>query len=379
MSAPELIGKLEALGAEFDGAIAPLTDEQEIRHTQARYLGKKGLVSQLMKQLGTIPGPERPKVGEVANRVKTAITDAVARRLSQLDDLAEAADLERTVDVTLPGHRPAAGHVHLLSQVEEEIVGIFAELGFEVAHGPQVETDFHNFEALGMPRHHPARDMQDTFYLSDDVVLRTHTSPVQIRTMLGQPPPVKIVAPGQVYRRDDDPTHSPMFTQLEGLLVDEVVRFSDLKGVLLHYVRRFFGEGLDIRLRPSYFPFVEPGAEVDMQCTFCGGTGRVGGATRELVGPSGGPGVRELGAGADHVGPSGGSGVGCRICKGTGWVEIAGAGMVDPVVFEAVGYDPDRLTGFAFGMGMERMAMLRHNVNDIKFYYEGDLRFLRQF
>ena len=344
MTAQELIGKLESLGVEFDSAIAPLTDEQEIRAAQARFLGKKGLVSQYMREMGKLANEDRPKVGQVFNRIKGAIADAVARRLAELDDLAEAADLERSVDITLPGRRPARGHAHLLSQVLSEIVAIFADLGFEVAEGPQVETDFHNFEALGMPADHPARDMQDTFYINDEMVLRTHTSPVQIRTMLAHKPPVKIVAPGVVYRRDDDPTHSPMFTQLEGLLVDEVVRFSDLKGVLLHFVNRFFGAGLEIRLRPSYFPFVEPGAEVDMQCSFC----RTGESS-------------------------------CRICKGTGWVEIGGAGMVDPVVFTNVGYDPDKLTGFAFGIGLERMAMLRHSVNDIKLYYEGDLRFLRQF
>jgi len=340
----ELITKLEKLEAEFDSAIAPLTDEQGIRHAQAQFLGKKGRVSQLMKLMGKLPADERPSVGAVFNRVKSNIADAVAHKLESLDAAEEARDLERRIDVTLPGRRVEPGHVHLLSQVWEEIVGIFGEIGFEVAEGPQVDTDFNNFEALGMPKDHPARDEQDTFYISDDLVLRTHTSPVQIRTMMGRKPPVKIVAPGRVYRRDDDPTHSPMFTQLEGLLVDEVVRFSDLKGVLHHYVRRFFGKALEIRLRPSYFPFVEPGAEVDMQCSFCG-TGK----------------------------PD------CRICKGTGWVEIAGAGMVDPVVFGHVGYDPEACTGFAFGMGLERMAMLRHNVNDIKFYYEGDLRFLRQF
>jgi phenylalanyl-tRNA synthetase alpha chain len=344
VSSQELISKLESLGAEFDSEIAPLCDEQTIRAAQARFLGKKGRVSQLMREMGALAPEERKVVGAVFNRVKSAIADAVTRKLDSLEAAAEAAYLERRVDVTLPGRPHPVGHVHLLSQVWDEIVAIFAEIGFEVAEGPQVETDFNNFTALGIPPDHPARDDHDTFYVNDSVLLRTHTSPVQIRTMLAQKPPVKIVAPGMVYRRDDDPTHSPMFSQLEGLLVDDVVRFSDLKGVLLHYVRRFFGKALDLRFRPSYFPFVEPGAEVDMQCSFCDG-------------------------GAPD----------CRICKGTGWVEICGAGMVDPVVFEHVGYDPDAYTGLAFGMGLERMAMLRHNVNDIKFYYEGDLRFLRQF
>jgi phenylalanyl-tRNA synthetase alpha chain len=223
-----------------------------------------------------------------------------------------------------------------------EAVSVFAELGFVVAEGPQIETDWHTFEALAIPKDHPARDMQDTFYVSEEIVLRTHTSPVQVRTMLTQPPPIRIVAPGHVFRRDDDPTHSPMFTQIEGLAVDEGISFADLKGTLLHFVKRFYMKDLGIRLRPSYFPFVEPGAEVDMQCSFCGGSG-------------------------------------CRICKQTGWVEIGGAGMVDPDVFKNCGIDSERYTGFAFGMGLERMAMLRHNVNDIKYYYEGDIRFLEQF
>lgn len=344
MSAQQLIARVEQLGQQFAADIEPLADEQEIRNVQARFLGRKGQVSQLMKEMGKVPASERRAVGEVFNRVKAAIADAVAAKLRRLEEAAEAADLARVVDVTLPGRRPRTGHPHLLTQVSGEVIGIFAELGFEVAVGPQAETDFNCFEALAMPKGHPARAMQDTFYISDEIVLRTHTSTVQIRTMLSQEPPVKIVSPGLVYRRDDDPTHSPMFTQLEGLLVDEGVRLSDLKGVLLHFVRRFFGKALELRFRPSYFPFVEPGAEVDMQCSFCMGQGK-----------------------------------GCRLCKDTGWIEIGGCGMVDPDVFGHVHYDAERFTGFAFGMGMERMAMLRHGVNDIKFYYEGDLRFLRQF
>jgi phenylalanyl-tRNA synthetase alpha chain len=344
MSSDELVAKLKALGDEFAEAIAPLSAEQQIREVQAKYLGKKGKVSALMREMGKLAPEDRKSVGAEFNKIKSQITGAVEAKLQQLIDAEREQDLARTVDVTLPGRVPERGHVHILSQVLDESVGIFAELGFEVATGPQVETDFHCFEALAIPKDHPARDMQDTFYVSDEVVLRTHTSPVQIRTMESQKPPVRIIAPGVVYRRDDDPTHSPMFTQIEGLLVDHVVRFSDLKGVLIHYVRRFFGKALDIRFRPSYFPFVEPGAEVDMQCSFCS---------------TGSP--------------------DCRICKGTGWVEIGGAGMVDPDVFAHVDYDSETYTGFAFGMGVERMAMLRHGINDIKFYYTGDLRFLRQF
>ena len=344
MSPQELITKLEALEEAFATEIAPLSSEQEIRAAQARFLGKKGAVSELMKLMGRLAPDERRSVGQVANRVKAAVTDEVTRKLGELEEAARAADLARSVDVSLPGRPRPRGHVHLLSQVRDELVGIFGELGFDVAVGPQVETDWHNFEALGTGKDHPARDMQDTFYISEETVLRTQTSPVQIRTMLASDPPLKIVAPGVVYRRDDDATHSPVFMQLEGLLVDRGVRFSDLKGVLLHGVRRFFRRELDIRLRPSYFPFVEPGAEVDMQCSFC-----LSGDRR------------------------------CRVCKGTGWVEIGGAGMVDPVVFEHVAYEPETWTGFAFGMGIDRMAMLRHAVSDIKLLYDGDLRFLRQF
>ncbi len=344
MATTDLVRQLEALGAEFGRAAGASASEQEIRALQARYLGKKGSVSQLMKEMGKRQPAERRELGAVFNRIKESIEAEVGRRLSELGSAAAIADLGRSIDVTLPGRTVPPGRVHLLTQIREQAVAIFAELGFEVAEGPQVDTDFHCFEALAIPKDHPARDMQDTFYVSDEVVLRPHTSPVQIRVMKAQKPPVRIVAPGVVYRRDDDATHSPMFMQIEGLLVDEGVRFSDLKGVMLHFVRRYFGRGLDIRFRPSYFPFVEPGAEVDMQCAFCAGPGST-----------------------------------CRVCKGTGWVEIAGSGMVDPEVFRQVGYDSERYTGFAFGMGLERVAMLRHGVNDIKFFYEGDLRFLAQF
>jgi phenylalanyl-tRNA synthetase alpha chain len=339
---PELIANLEKLGDEFVDVIRALADEPSIRAAQAQFLGKKGKVSELMKTLGKLPAAERPQVGAAANRVKEKIEQLTEASLARLVHVRKQADLARRIDVTLPARPVGGGHLHLLTQVRMEAIEVFAELGFVVAEGPQIETDWHTFEALAIPKDHPARDMQDTFYVSEDIVLRTHTSPVQVRTMLTQPPPIRIVAPGHVYRRDDDPTHSPMFTQIEGLAVDEGITFADLKGTLLHFVRRFYGKQLGIRLRPSYFPFVEPGAEVDMQCSFCGGSG-------------------------------------CRLCKQTGWVEIGGAGMVDPDVFGHCGVDSERYTGFAFGMGLERMAMLRHAVNDIKFYYEGDIRFLEQF
>lgn len=341
----DLIARLDRLAGEFAAAIAPLVDEQAIRAAQAQFLGKKGQVSEVMKELGRLPPADRPTVGAAANRVKDEIGAAVTARLDALAAARRAADLARKVDVTLPGRPFGGGHLHLLTQVRLEMIEIFAELGFAVAEGPQVETDWHTFEALAIPKDHPARDMQDTFYVTDDIVLRTHTSPVQIRTMQAQRPPIRIIAPGVVYRRDDDATHSPMFSQIEGLAVDDDIRFSDLKGVLGHFANRFFsagGGGLDVRFRPSYFPFVEPGVEVDISCAFC-------------------------------------KQAGCRLCKGTGWIEIGGAGMVDPDVFAQVGLDSEAVTGFAFGMGIERMAMLRHGVNDIKLYYEGDLRFLAQF
>lgn len=342
MTQPNLISALDGLVDELERALRDLQDEPAIRAAAARFLGKKGKISELMKELGRVPPAERPAIGAATNRVKQEIEELVARKLGELAEQAARADLARVVDVTLPARPVPRGHLHLLTQVRREAVGIFAELGFDVAEGPQIETDWHNFEALAIPKDHPARDMQDTFFVSDEIVLRTHTSPVQVRTMLAGKPPIRVVAPGVVYRRDDDPTHSPMFTQLEGLAVDTDISFSDLKGVLLHFVRRFYRQDLAIRFRPSYFQFVEPGAEVDMQCRFC-------------------------------------MGAGCRLCKHTGWLEIGGAGVVDPAVFAHVDIDPEAYSGFAFGMGLERMAMLRHDVTDIKYYYEGDLRFLEQF
>lgn len=337
-----LIASLDGLVDELDSSLQGLTDEPAIRAAAAKFIGKKGKISELMKELGKVPPAERPAIGSATNRVKQEIEARVAAKLDELTAAAQRADLARVVDVTLPARPAPRGHLHLLTQVRLEAISIFAELGFAVAEGPQIETDWHNFEALAIPKDHPARDMQDTFFVSDDIVLRTHTSPVQIRTMLAGPPPIRIIAPGVVYRRDDDPTHSPMFTQLEGLAVDTDISFADLKGVLLHFVRRFYNQDLAIRFRPSYFQFVEPGAEVDMQCRFCMGKG-------------------------------------CRLCKQTGWLEIGGSGVVDPAVFAHVDIDPEKYSGFAFGMGLERMAMLRHDVSDIKFYYEGDQRFLEQF
>jgi phenylalanyl-tRNA synthetase alpha chain len=339
MSIDDLSRELLSLEEAFRKETSLLKSEPELRAAQAK---AKRSIGALMKGLGSLPVEQRKQAGEKFNRLKAFVEEETERRLKELAAYARKQDLDRLIDVTLPGRRVEVGHLHILTQVRREMIAIFAELGYEVATGPQVETDFNNFEALAIPADHPARDMQDTFYVSGDALLPTHTSPVQIRTMLARKPPVKIIAPGVVYRRDDDPTHSPMFQQIEGLYVDEGVRMSDLKGVLLHFVRRFFGPGLGIRFRASYFPFTEPSAEVDMSCAFCGGSG-------------------------------------CRLCKGSGFIEIGGSGMVDPRVFQQVGYDAERYTGFAFGMGIERMAMLRHGINDIKLYYDGDVRFLEQF
>ena len=343
-----LVAELDRLAAAFAAEIGGLASEQEIRLAQARYLGKKGKLSELMKALGRLPPAERPAVGEAANRAKGAIEGAVGAALAALAEAGLTADLARVVDVTLPGRGRPLGSLHPLTLVRREIEAIFLGLGFEVRTGPWIETEWNNFDALNTPPDHPARDMQDTFFVEGGRILRSHTSPVQIRTMLAGPPPVRIVAPGNVFRRDDDATHTPMFPQMEGLLVDDGVSFADLKGTLLYFVHRFFGPSLGVRLRPSYFPFTEPSAEVDAACYLCGGSGQVAGR-------------------------------GCRLCKGSGWIEIGGAGMVHPNVFRAVGYDPTKVSGFAFGMGLSRMAMLKYGVEDLRSFYEHDVRFLAQF
>jgi phenylalanyl-tRNA synthetase alpha chain len=365
----DLVAELDRLAGAFASEIAALATEQEIRLAQARYLGKKGKVSDLMKALGRLPPAARPVVGEAANRTKSAIETAVGARLAALDEAGLAADLGRSIDVTLPPRGQPLGTLHPLTLVRREIEEIFHGLGFAVRTGPWVETEWHNFDALNTPPDHPARDMQDTFFVEGGPspgsasgatpvggqggaggrILRSHTSPVQIRTMLTGPPPVRIIAPGNVFRRDDDATHTPMFPQMEGLLVDEGVSFADLKGTLLHFVHRFFGPNLGVRLRPSYFPFTEPSAEVDAACYLCQGSGQLGG------------------------------GRSCKLCKGSGWIEIGGAGMVHPNVFRAVGYDPAKVSGFAFGMGLSRMAMLKFEVDDLRSFYEHDVRFLAQF
>lgn len=323
--------------------LAGAGSEEGLHEVRVKYLGKKGLLTQVMKGLGALPADERPLVGQQANTVKERIE---AQLDTILTDLKQARKDERLkterIDVSLPGRRRPLGTKHPITLVIEEIVDIFAGLGFQVEEGPEIELDYYNFEALNIPKDHPARDMQDTFFISDSVVLRTHTSPVQVRTMLRQPPPVRIIAPGTVYRCDSDATHSPMFHQIEGLLVDNGITFGDLKGILTNFVNQYFGSGTGVRLRPSFFPFTEPSAEVDIACVMCKGKG-------------------------------------CRICKNTGWLEVLGAGMVDPEVFRHVSYDAENVSGFAFGMGIERLAMLRYGISDMRLLFENDIRFLSQF
>ncbi len=343
----DLVRSFESLSAELAAEIAAVSTEPEIRLAQARYLGKKGRATELMKLLGRIPPADRPMVGAAANRAREAIEKLVEARLASLAEAALTSELSRSVDVTLPGRGPRAGTLHPLTRVRMEIEQIFHGMGFEVRTGPLIETEWNNFDALNTPADHPARDMQDTFFVEGGQILRSHTSPVQVRTMLAGPPPVKIIAPGNVFRRDDDATHTPMFPQCEGLHVDKNVSFEDLKATLIVFVQRFFGPETDIRLRPSFFPFTEPSAEVDASCFLCQGRGP----------------ARST----------------CRLCKGTGWLEIGGSGMVHPNVFAAVGYDKYDVTGFAFGMGLSRMAMLKYGVTDLRLFYENDLRFLQQF
>lgn len=335
--------KLEQMLQEAGQAIAAAQQETALQEVRVQVLGKKGALTSIMKGMGQLSSDERPAIGALVNQVKDAFEQAFETRLEVLRREAMGRRLaEERIDVTLPGRQQFSGSKHPITLVAEEITAIFSSLGFGVVEGPEVERDFFNFEALNMPKDHPARDMQDTFYISGEVVLRTHTSPVQIRTMLASPPPVRVIAPGTVYRRDSDITHSPMFHQIEGFLVDKGITFGDLKGVLTTFITQYFGQGVGVRFRPSFFPFTEPSAEVDVQCVICKGSG-------------------------------------CRVCKQSGWLEILGSGMIDPEVFKSVNYDSEIYSGFAFGMGLERIAMLKYGVNDLRLFFENDVRFLRQF
>ncbi len=315
-------------------------DLRELDQIRVRYLGRKGDLTQLFKQLGKASADDRPRFGKLLNEAKEEIENLLARAVEESKD--HLLEEGRKVDVTVPGRKPLQGRLHPITQMALEIGRIFTGLGFETVEGPEVELDYYNFEALNIPRDHPARDMQDTFYISEDVVLRTHTSPIQVRVMEKRNPPIRIIAPGRTYRCDSDVTHTPMFHQVEGLMVGEDISFGDLKGVLTVFVHQMFGAHVGLRFRPSFFPFTEPSAEVDIQCVMCKGKG-------------------------------------CRVCSQTGWLEILGSGMVDPEVFRMVGYDPEIVTGFAFGMGIERIAMLKFGIDDLRLFYENDVRFLRQF
>lgn len=317
--------------------------EQEVYQCKSKYLGRNGSITRLVKQIGELPPSERASAGQTLNRLKRMAEEAIEQRLSEIAESKKKQALcQIDTDVTLPGRMPAMGALHPITLITREIVSIFSSMGFAVVEGPEVELDFFNFEALNIPKDHPARDMHDTFYIDDEVLLRTHTSPVQIRTMQVQNPPLRIICPGKVYRCDSDISHTPMFHQVEGLLVDRNVSFSDLKGVLVHFIHRIFSPSTPIHFRPSFFPFTEPSAEVDIGCVMCNGSG-------------------------------------CRVCSGSGWLEILGCGMVHPAVFRNVGYDPSSVIGFAFGLGVERIAMLKFGINDIRLFFENDIRFLSQF
>jgi phenylalanyl-tRNA synthetase alpha chain len=335
--------ELEKLRSEVLISISQASTEKELSEIRVGVLGRKGSLTQLLKRLGTLPEEDRREIGKRANQVKGDLEKRVEETLLQIQERERREALEKEkIDVTLPGRRVPAGKRHPLTQILDEIIDIFSRLGFEVAEGPEVELDYYNFEALNIPRGHPAREMQATFFISEEVVLRTHTSPMEVRTMEKHPPPVRIISPGPAYRRDSDPTHSPMFHQVEGLLVDKGITFADLKGVLTVFVHQMFGKETRLRFRPSFFPFTEPSAEIDIECFICGGKG-------------------------------------CGVCSNTGWLEILGSGMTDPAVFGFVDYDPEEVTGFAFGMGVERIAMLKYGINDIRLFFTNDLRFLRQF
>jgi len=335
--------ELERLQREVVISISQASTEKEISEVRVKYLGKKGSITQVLKSLGTLPELERREVGQGANQLKECTESKIEEALLRIRERERRGVLEKEkIDVTLPGRRIPVGKRHPLTQTLDEIIDIFSRLGFEVVEGPEVELDYYNFEALNIPQGHPAREMQATFFISDDVVLRTHTSPVQVRTMEKKRPPVRVICPGAVYRCDSDPTHSPMFHQVEGLLVDRGITFADLKGVLTVFVHQMFSKETRLRFRPSFFPFTEPSAEIDIECFICGGKG-------------------------------------CGVCSHTGWLEILGSGMVDPAVYKFVNYDPEEVTGFAFGMGIERIAMLKFGINDIRLFFTNDLRFLKQF
>lgn len=334
---------LETLAEQARSAIANSQDAAALDQVRVEYLGKKGSITGLLKGLGKLSAEERPAAGAEINKVKQGLQDAIGERKDKLEGAAVAAQLaNETIDITLDGRGQHTGGLHPVTRTIERISEFFEAIGFDTVEGPEIEDDYHNFEALNIPEHHPARAMHDTFYINESTVLRTHTSPVQVRVMESSEPPLKVICPGRVYRCDSDLTHTPMFHQVEGLLISEDSSFADLKGVVEEFLRVFFEKELAVRFRPSYFPFTEPSAEVDIQCVMCNGDG-------------------------------------CRVCSHTGWLEVMGCGMVHPRVFEYSNIDTEKYTGFAFGMGVERLAMLRYGVNDLRLFFGNDLRFLEQF
>lgn len=338
-----MISELQQLEKNAFAELKTAQTEEQLLHIKTKYLGRKGFLTGLLRNIAQVPEEEKPAFGKRCNEVKHSLEstiDAALQRQSQRNK--EDILLKETIDVTLPGNVVHCGTIHPVVQIRREICSIFSSYGFSIVEGPEIELDYYNFEALNIPPDHPARDMQDTFYIDEKIVLRTHTSPVQVRIMEQVRPPLRILSPGKVYRRDSDVSHTPMFNQIEGLLVDKGVTFGDLKGILTGFLRQIFGDNTLLRFRPSFFPFTEPSAEVDIRCVMCAGKG-------------------------------------CRVCKQSGWLEILGSGMVDPAVFQNVHYDPEDYSGFAFGLGLERIAMLKYGISDIRLFFENDIRFLRQF
>ncbi len=334
--------KLQQLAKDALGEIGAATSADQLNAVRAKYVGRKGAITAILRQISSLPEQDKKEVGRLGNKVKAAVEREVKARAVILAEREEDAQAEPPIDVTLPGRPVPLGRMHPITRTVNEVADIFASLGYEIGTGPEVETDYYNFVSLNTPKDHPARDMQATFFIGDELVLRTQTSPVQVRTMEKRKPPLRIIAPGKVYRPDLDASHSPMFFQAEGFMVDENISFGDLKGTLDIFAQAFFGADAVTRFRPSFFPFVEPGAEVDVRCVMCKGGG-------------------------------------CRTCSQKGWLEIAGAGMIHPAVFDSVGYDYEKYTGFAFGIGLDRLTMLRYRVDDIRLLYDNDLRFLEQF
>ena len=334
---------LEKLFAEASEKLKVAIEEKQVAEIKAQFLGRKGEITALLRELGDVSPDDRPVIGRLANDIKGSLEEKIRESLTAIQEKRKNEKLlHEKLDITLPGRRVPIGRKHPITEVCNQIIEIFLGLGFKISEGPEIESDYYNFEALNIPKDHPARDMHDTFYISDEMLLRTHTSPVQIRVMEKQKPPIQIIAPGKAFRRDSDVSHTPMFHQVEGLMVGENITFGDLKGILTIFIHQMFGDKTKLRFRPSFFPFTEPSAEVDIQCVICRGKG-------------------------------------CRVCSSSGWLEILGSGMVDPEVFKTVGYDPDRITGFAFGLGIERIAMLKYGINDIRLFFENDMRFLGQF